>query len=289
VDDGATQRIAVNNVSAAYFETLGLRLLRGRVLETTDAVETVRVAVLNEFMARSYFGDGDPVGHEITLTPDYQNVFVGGTFEVVGVVADARELGMSQGEIGTLYLSASQTTWGPSILVAHQGDPGPVIQHVRDVIHGIQPDRAVEQARTMASLLDDDTAPSRLNAILFGSFAVLALLIAALGVLGTLAFSVAQRIREFGIRMALGADRSLVLRNVMAEGLLLVGIALAAGGVGTLFLGRFVRGFLFGVSPLDPASLAMAAGILGAVALGAAFLPALHATRVDPSEALRGE
>jgi predicted permease len=289
VGDGVSQRVAVNNVSPGYFETLGLRLVSGRLLDSSDRGETNRVAVVNESMARTYFGGADPLGHQIGINPDYVGVFVGGTFEIVGVVADSKELGMSQPNASTLYLAAPQTTWGPSILVAHQGDAGPLTEHVRDVIHGMQPDRAVENVRTMVSLLEEDTAPSRLNAILFGSFAVLALVIAALGVLGTLAFSVAQRLREFGIRMALGADRGLVLRNVMREGLLLVVLSLALGGAAVLYLGRFLSGFLFGVSPLDPTSLGLAALALGAVALAAAYLPALRATRVDPSEALRGE
>ena len=142
---------------------------------------------------------------------------------------------------------------------------------------------------TLTSLLQRDVAPSRLNAILFGSFAALALFIAALGVLGTLAFSVSQRVREFGIRMAVGADQGSVLRSVLGEGALLVAVALGLGVVASVGLGRFLSGLLYQVDPVDPMSMATAGAVLGVVALGAALLPALRATRIHPSEALRGE
>jgi putative ABC transport system permease protein len=173
--------------------------------------------------------------------------------------------------------------------VANQGGDAAIAQHVRDVIHRMQPERAVEEVQTLASMVARDTAPSRLNAILFGSFAALALLIAAVGVLGTLAFSVSQRVREFGIRMAVGARRGSVLWNVLAEGVLLVAIALVLGVGASLGLGRFLSGLLYQVDTVDAASMAVAGALLGAVALAAALVPALRATQIHPSEALKGE
>ncbi|HZD05019.1 MAG TPA: FtsX-like permease family protein [Longimicrobiales bacterium] len=157
------------------------------------------------------------------------------------------------------------------------------------MVHELDPGRPVDRVRTLAELRAMDVAPSRLNATLFGAFAVLALLIAAVGVLGVLAFSVSQRVREFGVRMALGADARSVLRSVLLEGGVLVMGALILGAGGAVLLGRFLSGLLFGVEPVDLTSLLASAAVLGAVALGAAFVPALRATRVHPSEALRAE
>lgn len=278
---------AANFISPGYFETLGIPLVTGRYIDDTDREGTRPVVVLNESMARAHFGDVDPVGRRISFSTDGQNWQP--WLEIVGVVADSREYGMDREGVHTYYRAAAQTNWGPAIVVASEGDPAPLSQHIRDVIHRIQPDRAVDQFETMAFRRDRSVAPSRLNAILFGSFAALALLIAAVGVLGALAFSVSQRVREFGIRMALGADRGAVLRDVLGEGALLVVVALVIGGAAALFLGRFLAGLLFGISPMDPISLVAAALALGSVALFAALLPALRATRIQPSEALRAE
>jgi putative ABC transport system permease protein len=279
-----------NNVSPGYFETLGIPLIEGRTFDWTDQASSPDVIVLNESMARAHFGDDEAIGRRISLGSDAQPWFRSNQwYEVVGVVADSRDSGMDSEGAHTFYRPATKAGWGPTILVAHAGDTGALTQHIRDVVRRIHPDRAVEEAQTMASLLDQEMAPSRLNAILFGSFAALALLIAAVGVLATLAFSVSQRVKEFGIRMALGADRRSVLANVMGEGILMVAVGLVVGGGAALVLGRFLSGLLFGVDPTDTASMAAAALLLGAVALVSTLFPALRATRIHPSEALKGE
>ncbi|MEX2583176.1 MAG: ABC transporter permease [Gemmatimonadota bacterium] len=283
----APQEVGINSVSPGYFETLGIPLVSGRYIDASDRRETRATIVINQSMARTYFGDVDPVGRIISSSQDGRNW--GEPLEIVGVVADSREYGMEQEGVHTIYRSAEQASYGPAILVASSGDAGALAQHIRDVIHGLQPERAVDRFETMAALRDRSVAPSRLNAVLFGSFSVLALLIAAVGVLGALGFSVSQRVREFGIRMALGADRGAVLRDVLGEGVLLVTVALGIGVGAALFLGRFLAGLLFGVSPIDPLSMALAATALGSVALLAALLPAIRATRIQPSEALRAE
>jgi len=290
-DGGDRSHLSVsNNVSVRYFETLGIPLVAGRYFDERDRGSAPDVIILNQSMARAHFGDADPIGRRVSITHEAQPWLAPNRwYEVVGVVADTREHGVEHEGVHTFYRPAAKTFWGTSILVAHRGDPAPLTQHVRDVIADIYPQRAVSQVQTMSALLEQDVAPSRLNALLFGSFAALALVLAGLGVLSTLAFSVSQRVREFGIRIALGADRGSVLRNVLGEGALLVGVALALGWLGALVLGRFVAGLLFGVEPMDPASLAAAAVALGGVALAAALLPALRATRVHPSEALKAE
>jgi predicted permease len=281
---------ASNSVSSGYFETLGIPLLAGRTFDPSDRAGSANVVILNESMALAHFGDDDPIGRRIVFTPDLRTMyFPGVSREIVGVVADTRDYGLDTEGIHSFYLPAGQAGWGPAILVANQGGDAAIAQHVRDVIHRMQPERAVEEVQTLASMVARDTAPSRLNAILFGSFAALALLIAAVGVLGTLAFSVSQRVREFGIRMAVGARRGSVLWNVLAEGVLLVAIALVLGVGASLGLGRFLSGLLYQVDTVDAASMAVAGALLGAVALAAALVPALRATRIHPSEALKGE
>ena len=288
-EDDRTHLAAANNVSAGYFELLGIPLLAGRYFDASDVAGTQPVVILNESMARAHFGDTDPIGRRIGFAPNFSNVFQFAWHEVVGVVADSREYGMDRAGLHTFYRPSAQTTWGPAILVAHQGDATRLAQHVREVIHRMQPDRAVEEVQTLTSLVERDVAPSRLNAMLFGSFAGLALLIATLGVFSTLAFSVSQRVREFGVRMAVGADHGTVLRSVLGEGAAMVVGALVLGVGAALLLGRFLAGLLFGVGPVDPVSMAVAALVLGLVALGAALLPAVRATRIHPSEALKGE
>jgi ABC-type antimicrobial peptide transport system permease subunit len=150
-------------------------------------------------------------------------------------------------------------------------------------------DRPVDNISTLEDLRTEDIAPERLNATLFSAFALLALLIAAVGVLGVLAFSVSQRTQEFGVRMALGAQRSQVLAMVLREGALMALAALALGAGGALLLSRFLSGLLFEVATTDPVTYAVVGGLLSAVAILASYLPARRATRVDPMEALRSE
>jgi ABC-type antimicrobial peptide transport system permease subunit len=153
----------------------------------------------------------------------------------------------------------------------------------------MEADRPVDNVNTLADLRADDVAPERLNAALFSSFALLALLIAAIGVLGVLAFTVSQRTREFGVRMALGAQRTQVLGMVLGEGAVLAVIAVIGGAFAALFLSRFLADLLFGVTPTDPATYVAVGTALALVALVAAYVPARRATRVDPMEALRSE
>jgi putative ABC transport system permease protein len=249
--------------------------------------------ILNESMARAHFGDADPIGRLISFSND-QNAIRGGNvgprnwLEIVGVVADSREYGMDHQGVHTYYRPSLQVGDATSVLVAHQGDPGPVAEHVRGVIRQMEPTRAIEGVQTMAQLVEGDLAPSRLNAVLFGSLAMLSLIIAALGVLSTLSFAVSQRVREFGVRMALGAGRGSILRAVLGEGVALVVAALVIGASGALAIGRFGAALLFEVGSFDVSSMVVAGLVLGLAALAATWFPAVRATRVQPSRALQG-
>jgi predicted permease len=288
-DDGEAQSVvaAFNQVTPGYFDALAIPLLRGRYLEMSDRADTEPVVVIGEGLARQLFGADDPVGRNLAWS--FSGQAMGPWHRVVGVVADGRQFGMNRDAVPVLYRPAEQAGYGFTVVAATTGDSGPLARAITDQIHAVDPTRPVDRIRTVEDLVAEDLAPSRLNATLFGAFAVLALAIAAVGVLGVLAFSVGQRSREFGLRMALGADRGRVLRSVLAEGAALVGLSLAIGGLGALALGRAMQGLLFQIDPFDPLTFAAAAGALAAIAMAAAFLPAWRAAAVDPMTSLRGD
>jgi predicted permease len=287
-EDGVrSPRASFNRVTPGYFETVGLQLVAGRTLTHMDMAESDSVVVINEAMARTYFGGEDPIGRRIGWS------FSGNGYSpwatVVGVVEDSRDFGLDQTGVHVVYQPAAQSFFGPTLLIKSAGDPLALTQHVVEAIHQLDPNRPVDRVQTLDELRSEDVAPQRLNATLFGAFAALALAIAAVGVLGVLAFSVTQRTREFGVRMAVGADQGRVLRLVLGEGVALVVVALMAGGLAGIGLSRLLSGLLFEIEPLDPLTYATAGAVLGAVAITAAVLPARRATRVEPSVALRAE
>jgi predicted permease len=287
-EDGMVSPMStVNSVSSDYFETVGISIVSGRAFTYGDERDSEPVVILNEGMARDLFGADDPVNHRIAQ--QQQNGRWGEWARVVGVAGDTREYGLAVGGAHTLYRPASQTAAGPSIIVRTSGGAGPLARRVTEIVHAMESDRPVDNVTTLADLRTDDIAPERLNAALFSSFAVLALLIAAIGVLGVLAFTVSQRTREFGVRMALGAKQSEVLAMVLREGAALAAVAVVVGMLAAAFLSRFLADLLFGVTATDAGTFVSVAGMLGAVALAAAYVPARRATRVDPMEALRAE
>lgn len=288
-EEHRTAPTVANNVSVGYFDLMGIPLVAGRTFTREDDGGTPPVVILSASMARAHFGADDPVGRHITFTPDFQNEFFETDYEIVGVVGDVATRDPGAAGAHTFYRPAAQSGYGPEILVTTRGEASGLTPYVRQAIERLDPSRAVEEAEPLQARMERARAPSRLNAALFGGFAGLALLIAAVGVLATLAFSVSQRIREFGIRIALGARRDDVLHSVLGEGLAMVGGALLAGAAATLLLGRLLSGLLYGVAVWDPVSMLLAASVLGGVAIGSAFLPALRATRTDPAVALRSE
>lgn len=176
-----------------------------------------------------------------------------------------------------------------TMLVRTTGETGPVVRQITAIIHETDPERPVDNVITLDELQREDIAPWRLNATLFSAFAILALLVAGVGVLGVMAFSVTQRTKEFSIRLALGAEEGDVLRMVMGEGARLVLGALVLGGVASMMLSGLLSGLLFEIQPTDPVTFVAVAVVLSGVALLAAFVPARRATRVDPIDALKAE
>jgi putative ABC transport system permease protein len=223
---------------------------------------------------------------------------------VVGVVANTRDAGIAQADVHVIYQPTSQAvrrrggvagvTGGggfpaETMLVRTTGEIGPVVRQITEIIHETDPERPVDNVITLRELMREDIAPERLNATLFSAFAILALIVAGVGVFGVMAFSVTQRTKEFSIRLALGAEEGDVLRMVMGEGARLVLGALLLGGVASVMLSGFLSGLLFEIQPTDPVTFVSVAVVLSGVALLAAFIPARRATRVDPIDALKAE
>jgi predicted permease len=287
-EDGVVSPMGqMNGVSTDYFQAIGIPIVRGRPFTSTDDRASERVVIINEGMARDFFGAEDPVNHRLS-----QQQFDGSWGEwmrIVGVVADTREYGLAVEGAHTIYRPALQAGAGGALIVRTTGDAGPLARRVAEVVGGMDADRPVDNVSTLAELRADDIAPERLNATLFSSFALLALLIAAIGVLGVLAFTVSQRTREFGVRLALGARREQVLGMVLKEGATLALAALLLGVLSAGVLSRFLVDLLFGVTATDIATYVVVGVTLGVVAVLAAYVPARRATRVDPMEALRAE
>ena len=278
-----------NAVSPLYFQTVGVSIVRGRAFMPTDDAQSDTVAIINQQMAADLFGGEDPVGRRIAVQ-NFNGTW-GPWMRVVGVAEDTREYGLSLAGAHTLYRPAAQFFAGQAFVARTTGEAGPLAARVREVVQRLDADRPVDNVSTLDALRENEIAPERLNATLFTTFAVLALLIAAVGVLGVLAFTVSQRTQEFGVRMALGAQQSQVLGMVLREGAVMAVGSLVVGVVAAAVLSRFldVVGLLFEVEATDPATYAGVGLILSAVAILAAYVPARRATRVDPMEALRSE
>jgi predicted permease len=277
----------INIVSPDYFETVGVPMVRGRTFRDTDVADSESVVIINERMALDLFGNQDPINQRIS-----QQQFDGAWADwslIVGVAANTREYGLSLSGAHTIYSPAAQSSAGPAVVVATTGEAGPLSRRVTEIVQGMNADRPVDNITTLTDLRTEDIAAEKLNAMLFSTFAVLALLIAAIGVLGVLAFAVSQRTREFGVRMALGAEQRQVLGMVLREGMILAAGALFVGVLAAMGLSRFLVELLFEVSATDPATYASVGAILAMVAVLAAYVPAKRATRVDPMEALRSE
>jgi putative ABC transport system permease protein len=280
---GTSVPIDWRTASPGYFETVRIPLLRGRDFADSDTATAPDVMIVSRATARIFWGDEDPVGRTVRRVADAKD------FTVIGVVGDIRGTTLNQ-ESPTLYYSAGARTWPlMDIVVRPAGDAAPVLAAIRQKVRAMDPELPLSNVRPMAEWVATSAAQPRLNATLLGVFACVALLVAAIGTYGVLAYSVSQRTKELGLRMALGADRGGVLRLVVREGMTVGLCGIMAGVAAAIAMSRALSALVFGVSVWDPATYLAVAGVLTLVALASCVVPAVRASRVDPMVALRLE
>jgi putative ABC transport system permease protein len=282
--------VQVRVATPDYFRTLGIPMRRGRPFADTDRLGAPPVVIVNQMAAAQLWPGGDPLGHALTLGTrlGQDGVPVGGT--VVGVAADVHDWGPASQPRPTVYVAHAQfPTDFLSIAVKTAGEPTALVPPLRQLLADLDPSLPMFRVRSLEQLSADAVAQPRLFLTLLGLFAAVAILLAAIGIYGVLAQGVSQRTREIGLRLALGAERRIVLRMVVGQALRLAVAGLGIGLALALGLGRLLRSLLFGVEPEDALTyVAVTVGLAG-VALVASIVPALRAARVDPIAALRSE
>jgi predicted permease len=281
-------------VSGRYFETIGVPVVRGRLLDPRDRQSVPRVIVINESMARQFFPGEDPLGHRIQLgglpDPDPANPYM----EVVGIVGDVRQQPDADAK-AEMYVPYAQYPdaflrrmyMNVNVVVRTNGSPAALAGPLREIVREVDRDQPLVNVRTLGDVVAASVAQPRFRTLLLGVFAAIALALAGIGVYGLLAHAVAQRTNEFGVRMALGAPRSGVLRLVLRQGLVLAASGVAIGLVAALVAVRALQTVLFEITPWDPAAWIVSSAAILAVAFLATWLPARRALRVDPVIALR--
>ena len=282
--DGSGFRYAV---TSDYFRTMGIPLRSGRLLDERDHGDAPRAIVINESFARRRFGGVDPLG---------QRIRVGSTEQpwatIVGIVGDVDQIALGMPRENAAYLPTTQsfftdrTLW----LVAHaRGDPSALTAAIRNAIWSVNKDQPITRASTMDELVKRSAAARRFTLVIFDAFALAALLLAAIGLYGVLAAMVTARVREIGVRTALGASRGNILGMIVRQGLALAALGLAIGLAAGVAAARSIRSLLFGISALDPITYAGVLLLMLTVCAAACWLPALRAVRVEPSITLRSE
>ena len=273
-------------VSGGYFAAMGMPLLRGRTFAESDIADAPRVVIVNAALARKFWPGEEAVGKRLR----FGNNADGPWTTVVGVVGDARQLGLSREPPPILYFPYQQFALPFTDVIVRSTAPlSAIAALVRQRVREIDPDLSADNARSLGDVLDRSLAQPRFRAFLVGAFAALALILASIGVFGLISYSVTQRTREVGIRMALGADAGQILTSIMRQGLTLTLAGVAVGLAGALAAARLIRTFLFGIEPADPVTLGGVALLLVAVAALATYLPSRRALRIQPTEALRTE
>jgi predicted permease len=278
--------------SPGYFAAAGIPILKGKDFSSTDRAGSAPVVIINKTLADQLFPGQDPIGRRVAWTGDVLK-FIGIPENlwrtVVGVVGNTKDGGLDASPLPALFIPFAQGDFPAGGFVIRAGNAAALAPEATRIIRSIAPQLPVEKVLTLAQIRDESVGPRRLNALLVGSFGLLALVVAAIGIAAVLAFSVSARINEIGIRMSLGADSSRVQRMILSEGGVLVLAGLLLGGAGALMLSRLMQGLLFGVEPNDPVTLAAVALVMAAVGLAASWLPAARAARIDPAEALRAQ
>jgi predicted permease len=286
--------VDVRLISAGYLSAMRIPLLRGRDINDADAAGRPTVVLINASMANRLWPHEDPIGKHLTLS-----FFPDAVREIVGVVADTKLDSLDESrDTATLYFPLDQVSapdgggwrsFGMSLAVRTTSNPAGAVSAVTNAVHQIDRDAPVLDIQSMDDLINDSLSPQRFNMLLLGAFAGLALLLAAVGIYSVLSYSVRRRVREIGIRMALGAQARDVLRLIVIEGMQPTLIGLAIGLAGALALGRVLANLIYGVKPTDPITFGAVSALLASVGLFASIIPAYRATRVEPMKTLRDE
>ena len=279
-------------ITDSYFEVMGIPILRGRDFDSRDHAEAPGAAILSEAMVERYWPDQDPLGRRITYDdpedPECK------WLTIVGIVGNVHHFGLSSGPRAEVYLPYSQATFPPFMYLAlssrERGVAAQTLIHaVRVEVSAVDDEMPLSAVVTVRQLVEDSLGQSRFTSRLLGAFASLALVLAAVGIFGVLAYTTSRRVREIGIRFALGAQRSQVLLQVIRRGLLVAGFGVVLGILGAMAATRMLQSLLFGVSSWDPMTFILTAVLLLGVAVLASLLPAYRASRVHPAMVLRGE
>ena len=289
--DGRRLELPFDSVSPGYFATMGVPFVAGRDFNASDTAEGTTVAIINESFARQFWAGLDPIGRRFLYgDPPTDPAVAPQWITVVGIVRDTRRRGPDAPVRIECFLPVAQQPTGRfSLIVRSQLPAAALARSLREAVWSVDRDLPVPRIEPVADILGEQTAQRRLNLVLIGAFAGLALVLAALGLYGVLAYNVSQRTGEFGIRFALGALPRDVSRMVLVQGGRLVALGLGAGLVASFALAHLVDSLLFGVEPRDWMTYAGVTAVLGIAAFFAAWLPARRATRVNPIEALRSE
>jgi putative ABC transport system permease protein len=282
----STQIAYFTMVSPDYFRALGIPLKSGRVFTAADSADAPRVVLINETLQRGYFPGQDPIGKRLNTGSEREPVWN----TIVGVAGDVKYNGLADAVQPAIYYTTAQNpTWGSLVIKTDLADPLSLTAAVRNEVRKIDPDLPLTNVATMEDRLSDAVAQPRFRTTLIALFAVVALILACVGIYGVISYSVTLRTHEIGIRMALGAQAGDVLTMVIRQAIVLAIIGVALGLTASYALTSLMSKLLFGVQPTDPATFVLTAAILSITALLASYLPARRATKIDPLEALRYE
>jgi putative ABC transport system permease protein len=289
---GASSSASFIPVSWDYFRTVGGEIVKGRTFTPADDQDHPGVVIVNEAFARHYFPHDQPLGQRLQLSAPariWHNQRLT-TFEVVGVARDVKSAGLNAASEPAYYVPASQAPLQDmTVLVRTQGDPTAIVPALRSAVWALDPNQPISDISTLEKIVADNIAQPRLNMTLMALLGSLALILAAVGIYALLSYAVTQRTQEIGIRMALGAQVTDVLKLILKQGMMLALLGEAIGLAGAFALTRLLRGLLFEVTPTDATTFVAVSGVLITVALLACYIPARRATKVDPLVALRYE
>jgi putative ABC transport system permease protein len=286
-EDGSAMRYSV---TADYFKTLGIPLKRGRFLDASDRVDAAPATLISESLARGLFGDMNPIGQRMRFGPETDGNTPWRT--VVGVVGDVKQQSLTSLATSAFYVSSAQWRWVDpvqSLVVRTSGDAAALAGAVRRAVWSVDRNKPIMRIATMEQLISRTASERQFASVIYATFAIAALLLAAVGLYGVISGRVAERTREIGIRTALGATRREIVRGVLANGLLLTAIGVGIGAAGASATSRLLETLLYGISRADPTTYVAVIGLLGGVAALACWAPARRAAAVDPAITLRSD